>query len=167
MLGYESINFLEGLGSILIFATLQLILIFITIAMQICHKSCPYKFCRKTFSSEAVWQSSLAFLHGTFFEIAVCVFVSMSMMQFWGFLTSSDYASIVSAFMFLVLLIAYVGFIVDFAFRKSHKLANLNRAEVERRNIKRSSRLHSKILSGLELKKNSDLDEFSRQLLAM
>ena len=131
MLGYESINFLEGLGSIFLFAGLQIVIILISSAMLVCRSNCPCRFLRKIFSAEVVWHSSLAFLHGTFFEISICACTSLSMLPHWNFLTKSDHLSIGSAILFLAILITYLGFFTYFALCKSRNLASLNRAEVE------------------------------------
>ena len=156
MLGYDSINFLVGLGSILLFAGLQIIIVLISSAMLVCRANCPCRFLRKTFSAEVVWYSSLTFLHGTFFEISVCVCTSLSMIPHWSFLSKSDHLSIGSAILFLAILITYWGFSAHFALCKSRKLANLNQAEVEERNIKRSAYEHERILGELLLKRGSD-----------
>ena len=73
-IGYDSVNFLVGLGSISVFAALQVAIILT--ALLACLIRCPCKWARETFSGQAVWAGSLAFIHGTFFEIMVTVAVA-------------------------------------------------------------------------------------------
>jgi len=81
-LGYDSVNFLEGLGSIAIFAAIQLAIVLISLMLKSCGRKCPCSCCEKIFSGSAVWISSLTFIHATFFEIVVSASISMSMLLF-------------------------------------------------------------------------------------
>ena len=115
-IGYESVNFLLGLGSIAVFAAIQFCIIFIAIAIGVCRLKCPCKLGREYFSNNSVWSSSLTFFHGVFFENLVCISVSMSLLPFMGdFLNQSDKISIYIAFLFLGLLVAYLMFVTYFA----------------------------------------------------
>ena len=78
-LGYVSVNFLTELGSILVFAIIEVILIVAAVALKMCKLKCPCRWLKKNLATEAVWNSSLKFINSTFFEILVCTSVSMSM----------------------------------------------------------------------------------------
>ena len=69
------------------------------------------------------------------------------------------------AFLFLALLISYLGFFAYFAICKSQKLANLNRAKVDNRNIDRAKKTHERILGELLLKQGSNKDFKNNQEL--
>ena len=82
-LGYDSVNFLEGLGSIAILASILLLRVVISLMLKTCkRKSRPCTCCEKIFSGSAVWMSSLTFIHATFFEIVVSASISMRMLLF-------------------------------------------------------------------------------------
>jgi len=82
-LGYDSVNFLEGLGSIAIIAAFQLLRFVISLMLKTCErKRRPCSCCKKIFSGNAVWISSLTFIHATFFEIVVSASISMRMLFF-------------------------------------------------------------------------------------
>ena len=86
-LGYDSVNFLEGLGSIAISASVLILRIVISLMLKNCKGKCrPCKCCEKIFSGSAVWMSSLTFIRATFFEIVVSASISMSMLPFMDFL---------------------------------------------------------------------------------
>lgn len=159
MLGYESVNFLEGLGSIGIFAFLQFLTIIVAFFLRVLSIKCPCKWGQKTFSSSAVWSSTLTFVHGTFFEILVCVSISMSMVRFWDFYKSADHTSISISIVFLILLAAYLGFVAYFAVYKSHQMATLNQVEVQERHIKRSKvSTHKELIDQARFKGRSTID---------
>ena len=82
-LGYDSVNFLEGLGSIAIFASILLLRVAISLLLKTSGRKCrACTCCEKIFSGSAVWISSLTFIHATFFEIVVCASISMRMLLF-------------------------------------------------------------------------------------
>ena len=86
-LGYDSVNFLEGLGSIAILAAIQLAIVLIALMLRICGEKCKCEWGEKIFSGSAVWISILTFIHVTFFEIVVCASIAMSMLPYVNHLT--------------------------------------------------------------------------------
>ena len=148
-LGYESVNFLLGLGSIAVFAAIQFCVIFLALAIGVCRLKCPCKWGRNYFSPNRVWDSSLTFIHGVFFEILVCISVSMSLLPFMqDFLSGSDKISIGIAFFFMTLLVAYLMFVTYFACFKAKQIAEKHRAEVEERNLLRvDSSTHDNLIA--------------------
>jgi len=82
-LGYDSVNFLKGIGSIAIFASILLLRVVISLMLKTCEGKCRRcSFCEQIFSGRAVWMSSLTFIHATFFEIVVSASISMRMLLF-------------------------------------------------------------------------------------
>ena len=80
MLGYESLNFVEGLGSIIIFAFIQIFFVLIVLLITITKCKCPIKWVKKRFTKKKACLDSIDFINGTFFEILVCVSVSTFML---------------------------------------------------------------------------------------
>lgn len=103
------------MGSIIIFAAIILIRILLVCFCAKCPCSCAKKIC----SPKVVWVSALTFIHGTFFEIAVCVSVSMRMFEYKDYLEQSDKVSMAAQIFFIVVLVAYLSFILYFATFKS------------------------------------------------
>ena len=66
--------------------------------------------------------SSIMFMSGTFFEIIVCVSISMKMLTIYEFLNSSDVVSLFFQFLFLISVLFFIGFVSYFAFGVSAKL---------------------------------------------
>ena len=87
-LGYDTVNFLEVIGSIAIIAAIQLLRVLISLMLKTCERKCrSWKCCEQIFSGSAVWMSSLTFINATFFEIVVCASIAMSMLPYVNHLT--------------------------------------------------------------------------------
>ena len=158
-IGYDSINFLVGLGSIGMFAALQLILVMLALMCMRCRHQLPTKWLRALLAGPAVWASSLAFIHGTFFEILVSLAVNEQMVQYYEYWTEADHVSIITAFFFAFLLLCYLVFVLFFVCCKTQNLALLNRVEVEERNLNRCKELHK----DLEVQKKKSLENKAAQ----
>mmetsp|Transcript_6784 Transcript_6784/g.7852 ORF Transcript_6784/g.7852 Transcript_6784/m.7852 type:complete len:117 (-) Transcript_6784:96-446(-) len=113
--------------------------------LMTCKMRCPCKWGRNTFSSEAAWEGSLTFIHGTFFEVLVCVGVSQLMVDYWDDWSQADKVSILSAGVFLVFLSSYLLFGLYFVCCKSADLALSERAQEEERHIARCNFLHQSL----------------------
>jgi len=144
-LGYDSKHFLLGLGSIAVFAALQILTVFVAASLLTCRLKCPCKSVQNTFSQKYAWSGSLTFIHGTFFEVLVCVSVSMVMVPYWDNSERSDQVSIGCAYFFLALLVCYLLFGLYFSCCKARDLAIYNRAEAEERNLERCFFLHDSL----------------------
>ena len=53
-----------------------------------------FRKCQDKFSMATQTQGALGFIHGTFFEVLVCVSISMGMLQYSDYLTDADWVSI-------------------------------------------------------------------------
>ena len=93
------------------------------------------------------------FIDGNFFEISVCVATSMILVQYWIYLDESDHTSIIISLIFLLVLVAYLVYLSYFICFKSGQLAEMNRGELEKRNIKRTKeQTHEQLLAFIVLK---------------
>ena len=146
-MGYETANFFENLGSIIIFIVAQVLLVLIATILSVYHISCPCKKIRQKFSKSGLWSSSLTLFNGTFFEILVSVSLSMSIVSYLddNLLSDSDYSSVVCSLIFALLIILYLVFVLFFVCCKAHqlqtvRLAELTESEVlENRNLRNES----------------------------
>ena len=74
-LGYETVNFIEGMGSIILF--IWVLTVYIAIVALVHYFFRKFKYRKKLFDANKTWESSLGFLEGVFFETIVCLSVSM------------------------------------------------------------------------------------------
>ena len=63
--------------------------------------------------------STLNFIHGTFFEILVCVSTSLSVLKFAKYLNTSDWVSVYLSIFFGLVLIAQILFVAYFSIFKT------------------------------------------------
>ena len=126
-IGYESINFLIGMGSIIVFAAFQFALILFTCGIRTCR--CPFNKLRDHFTYKKAWSSSLTFIHGTFFETMVCVSISTGMLKFWDFFETVDHVSVITASLFLLIIVGYLIVVIYFTFFKAKTLASIHLAK--------------------------------------
>ena len=74
-LGYGSRNFLENIGSIIMFAALLILTILGALLRRAARLNC--KWLRERLDAGKVWSDTLGFINGVFFEILVAVVISM------------------------------------------------------------------------------------------
>lgn len=143
-LGYESINFVEGMGSIIIFAAWFLIQIIVSlVALRL---SCCCKRFKKCFALNKVASASLEFVDGTFFEIMVCVSVSMAMLEYKEFLNTADTVSVIFQFVFAAVLVAYLGFLSFFTACKVSLLSKKKASALAKKRQKYQERANRQLL---------------------
>ena len=87
------------------------------------------KKCRKRLKLKGVFQNSLYFIHGVFFEVLVCVSMSMRMLDYYEYLNDSDKASIGLQFFFAVILFAYLMYVFYFTIFKTGTWVKKNKAD--------------------------------------
>ena len=145
-LGYDSVNFLGSIGSIAIFAAIQLAVVLISLMLKICGLECPCKRGREIFSGSSVWTSSLTLIHGTFFEIVVATSISMSMVSFIEYFRTSDKISITCSLFFIAIIIAYIFFVVYLVCFKSRQLTEFHKAGAEERSLKKAEEFYHESL---------------------
>ena len=122
-LEYETVNFIEGLGSIMIFFWLGAIyLIMVLIAKVLNKQSCCCKKVPNSFSPLYAWYTSLDFLQGIFFEVMICLSVGFKMIEYRDYLNSADYISIYNQLAVFLIMIFFIGLITYFTYRVIPKL---------------------------------------------
>lgn len=82
-LEYDTVNFVLGMGSIIVFAALEILLLLVSLMVKPCLHRCPCKWVRENLSTAKIWDNSLTFIHGTFFSIMICSAVSKSMAEYY------------------------------------------------------------------------------------
>ena len=146
-LGYGSINFVDGMGSIIIFAFVQIMFIILALFLKFagcCRCCCGW--CKRNFDLKKVSSDSLNFIHGTFFEVMVCVSVSMRMLKYEKYFETPDYVSVVLQFFFALILITYVIFVTYFTIFKTGPLQIRSSGLIEASRKKHMKSIHKEIL---------------------
>ena len=87
-LGYGSINFVDGMGSIIFFVFFYILFSITVLFVSLCIKRIGSKWIKKNLTFGSFLNSFSTFIHGAFFEILVCVSISMKMMKFRDYLNS-------------------------------------------------------------------------------
>ena len=128
-IGYDTVNFLVGIGSIAFFLLVQMLVHLVLVVKTVARIKCPCKWLEQKLSKEQQWFDSLNFVHGTFFDLLTCAAVAMSMLDYWGELKPLDKISIVNAVCCLTVLTLYFLFIVIFAVFKSGDMALKHRQD--------------------------------------
>ena len=113
-LGYESLNFLEGMGSIsiLILVGLAYILLMIVLRAFKCNQKC--KTIDKISAPLGLFHKALNFIQGTFFEIILCTSVGMKMVSMLEYLNGSDKVAIACQIVAAFILMCFVIFVLYF-----------------------------------------------------
>ena len=123
LLRYETINFIENMGSIILFIWIGFVYLLLVALVSFLRRRLNWK--HKYFDSMKAWYSSLEFMQGTFFEILVCVSVSMKTFGFFDYLNPADKFSIANHLLVLVLTVLFMGMITYFTLFRLPKLAAL------------------------------------------
>ena len=117
------------MGSIFVFAFLEIVFLLTSAVWQrLRHTCCRSKFQGKFLVAKQA-QNGLTFVHGTFFEILLCVSVVVAMLPYWEWLNSADRISIYVACFFALILAGYQLFVLYFAFTKVKLITQKAKAE--------------------------------------
>ena len=117
--GYGSVNFFENMGSIFVFAFIQIVLILSSLVWHRLRKFCCHARYQGKFLVANQAQNGLIFIHGTFFEILLCVSVVVAMLPYWEWLNGADRFSLYVAGFFALILASYLLFVLFFAITKA------------------------------------------------
>lgn len=117
-LKYETVNFIEGMGSILPVGLITLVIAFASFTMTVVKRKI---FC-KGLQPNVVTLGLVTFMTGTFFENLVCISISMQMLTYYEVLNSADKMSIAFQFLFLAAVVAFIAYVTYFAIIVSPKL---------------------------------------------
>lgn len=150
---YGSVNFIEGAGSILIVGLLTIILGLLAILSKIFSCKIPCKRLESVLQPSNVVPTITLFCIGTFFEILVCISISMRMLDLYEYFSWTDHLSVAFQFTFLVAIIVFIAFVIYFTFKMAPQLVTMtngnnirarqDKLKVIRQNFKRrASRLN-------------------------
>ena len=92
-LNYETINFVEGLGSITLCFWLGTVYICVILLLHRFKLKCKLRG-KKCLRPIYAWYKSIGFLQGTFYEVMVSLSVSMKIFELWQYMNASDKFSI-------------------------------------------------------------------------
>ena len=126
-LGYETLNFLEGMGSITILILLGLAYILIMSLLR-CFG------CRifdKMSAPIGLFHSALGFMQGTFFEIILCASVGMQMLTMMEYLNQADKVAIGCQLLAALVLLSFILFVLYFTWFAGPRMVVQN--QVKRR----------------------------------
>ena len=118
-LKYETINFIEGLGSIILCMWIGVLYLIMAVGYRVLDCKGKYEKLNKYMSfmdPYYLWDKILSFFVGTFFEVMICVSISMRMFKIWDYLNSSDKFCIANQLIVLCVMIVFVGYITFFTF---------------------------------------------------
>ena len=144
-LRYDSLNFIDGMGSILIIGLFQLIIGIIAVIVFIV-KWKPttgrkiLQSLHNFFQPLKVFRRSTIFIVGCFFEILACVSISMRMLSFYDYFTWGDKISIALQFLFFLAIVIFILFVIHFTTRKASQLVTVtkaNRLEARKENLEK------------------------------
>lgn len=76
-------------------------------------------YCKKTLTIKEFSDSSLNLIHGTFFELVICVSCSMWTLPYSDYFTDADWVSVVLQFIFAAIALCYVLFVTYFTVAKT------------------------------------------------
>ena len=128
-LGYETVNFIEGMGSILLCMWIGLVYILIVALLVCCRAKVGNNRCRGCLTPFTAFSTAIGFMLGTFFEVLVCLSVSMSMFEIWEFLNASDKFSIANQLVVVIPVVAVTLYGAFFALFRAPKLVALRKFE--------------------------------------
>lgn len=135
--------------------------------MLACIRHCTGKgWLRKRLVLSSVIGGNLTFIHGTFFEVLVCVSVSMLMLTYSDYLNSADRVSVYFSFFFGAVLASYCLLLLYFMCAKSRlwvTKAKGNRAHKQEENVRL---IHLDLLKSETLLKpecEKEVDEILKQ----
>ena len=115
-LGYESLNFLENIGSISILILSGLIFIFTMVLLRLCKCNLRSKIIQNISAPMRLFHKALGFVQGTFFEIILCASVGMKMFSLLEYLNGTDKAAIGFQMVATLILLSFIVFMIYFTF---------------------------------------------------
>ena len=145
-LGFQSTNFLLALGSIFIFAAIEVINVLLSVLLIPCLHRIPIPWVRKFFSTNSSLSSALTFIHGTFFEIMVCAATSTIYVEFWDMITRPDKLSLVIGMIIIIMLCCYLFLGFYFFLIKAGDFVLKQREKIEEKNFERCDFIHKSLI---------------------
>ena len=113
-LGYDSTNFIEQLGSILIFLIYMVIKGVLVGIVSFIHCSSKYATLNNFLNSQAFKQSTVRFFLETLFELVICALLSFRMLELKSIWRGRDLLAFIAAMLTLTLSVIFMAFIIKF-----------------------------------------------------
>ena len=113
-LGYETLNFLEGMGSITILILLGVVYIFAMFILRIFGCNRRSKTLETISAPMGIFHKTLGFVQGTFFEISLCASVGMKMLYMLEYLNKADKVAIGFQMVAAFILLSFIVFVLYF-----------------------------------------------------
>ena len=118
-LGYESLNFLEGLGSISVMIVLGIIFVIVITVLRVSKLIAISK-------PIQLFHKALTFVQGTFFEILLCASIGMKMFTMLEYLNEADKVAICCQMVCAFVLLSFVAFVFYFTLVEVPKIVVQN-----------------------------------------
>ena len=118
-LGYESLNFLENIGSIAIMIVLGIVFIIVITVLRVCKMI-------KISKPIRLFHKASGFVQGTFLEILLCASIGMKMFTMFEYLNEADKVAICCQMACALVLLSFVAFIFYFTVVKMPKIVVKN-----------------------------------------
>ena len=115
-LSYESINFIEGMGSLIIFVWVAIVLSVFQLAGYVLSCHTKSKCCSKLIRPRKFCTLMIGMTTGIMFTALICISISMRLLQFWPFLNRMDFLSIAFQMLVVAVLVCYIVMLVYFSF---------------------------------------------------
>lgn len=135
-LGYETINIVEGLGSICILAAIGFV--YILIVLLFCHNRCFINIkspkIRSCCSRKTVFIKWLGFMQGTVFTMLICISISMRQLSILEYLNTADKVGIAVMFALMLTVVLFMLIVLFFTFSIAERVVTNYKAEHEDRN---------------------------------
>ena len=128
-LKYETVNFLEGMGSIALFFWIGALLLICVGVYWLFRHSCQHWLIKKLFSPLTAWVVTLSFLQGTFFEVMISSSISFRMFEIYEYLNAADKFSIANQLLVLIVMTLFCSLIIYFTIFRMPKLCGIYRVK--------------------------------------
>ena len=139
-LSYESVNFIENMNSIMLVVWVGFLYILIvgilSFLKQKCGLQCHFKMCKAPCNPTNAWFFIISFIEGTFFELMVCISVSVRSLTLMKYLKRVDYFSIANHFIIFIVVALFVIFVAYFTVFRMPKLQIFYLKELREKNAK-------------------------------
>ena len=125
-LSYESVNFIENMNSIMLYIWICVIYLIIVGLIKLLWRQrkfqCKTKICKKLCHPIYAWFIVLGFLEGSFFELMVCISISMRSFSVFRYLVRIDHFSIACHMLIFLVVTLFVIFVAYFTIFRMPKL---------------------------------------------
>lgn len=130
MLKFESLNFVESMGGVLIIGVLMLFYPLIALLLLATGLIYKLKSSRQNFESLRIKQALMGFMHGAAFDILISASLALYSFELLEVFNVKDYASTIFMVLFVVFLVIFLLIISKFSFITTGKISILEQAKM-------------------------------------